>query len=187
MAASSGNPKLNTKLFGSSIYLRPVTVKDAPLIRKWHNDPELMLSARVGEKKTTLKQERVDITTAQKPSSQAYHIILSKLGNKPIGFLRFNFIDKSSGNVWLRMMIGEKKSHGKGYARDALQCYLKWMFVTLGIHRVTPECYSTNQRAMKFYRRMGFKKEGVLREAVLIDGKYYDIISLGMLKKDFRE
>jgi len=187
MAKSVTISKLDKRLYGLCVYLRPVIIEDAAIIRKWHNDPELMKLARVGEKRTTLKQEREDIKTARKSNNQTYHLILTKLDNTPIGFLRFNFIDKSSGNVWLRMIIGDKKAQGKGYAREALQCYLKWMFDKLRIHRVTLECYSTNRRAIKFYRRIGFQKEGVLREAVCINGKYHDIISFGILRKDFKD
>ncbi|MCK4575874.1 GNAT family N-acetyltransferase [candidate division WOR-3 bacterium] len=177
---------LNTHLYGSSICLRPVIIEDAAIIRKWHNDSELIKLARVGEKRTTLRQEKEDIEAARKSGNQAYHLILVKVDDTPIGFLRFNFIDKSSGNIWLRMIIGNKKAQGKGYAREALQCYLKWMFDKLKIHRITLECYSTNSRAIQFYKKIGFQKEGVLREAVFINGKYYDIISFGMLKKDFK-
>jgi RimJ/RimL family protein N-acetyltransferase len=81
-------------------------------------------------------------------------------------------------------MIGEKTTWGKGYARDALETYLRWLFNDIGIHRVTLECYSTNTRAIKFYEALGFQKEGILREAVLIDGTYHDIFSFGMLKTD---
>ena len=171
---------------GSSIYLRPVGLDDAVIIREWHNDPELKKLARVGEKKTTLKQEKEDIKAALKSSNQVYHLIIVKSDDNPIGFIRFNYIDKYSGNAWLRMTIGDKKSQGKGYAQDALHCYLKWMFNKLGIHRVTLECYSTNLRAIKFYKKIGFKKEGVLREAVFINKKYHDIISFGILRKDFK-
>lgn len=187
MASLLEKNKLNSCIRGSNTYLRPVTLKDAELIKKWHNDPEIMMLARIGEKKTTIKQEREDIKIARRSNNQAYHIILTKSDNTPIGFIRFNFIDKSSGNVWLRMIIGDKKSQGKGYARDALKFYLKWMFNKLRIHRVTLECYSTNLRAIKFFKKMGFKKEGTLREAVLVNGKYYDITSFGMLKRDFKD
>ena len=180
-------PQLNTDIFGSYVYLRPAVQKDAALIRKWHNDPELIRQARIGEKKTTLKQEKRDIEIARKSDDQAYHIIITKANNKCIGFLRLNFIDRSSGNVWLRMMIGDKKSQGKGYAYDALKCYLKWIFETLNMHRITLECYSTNKRALKFYQSIGFNKEGTLREAVFIDGKYHDIISFGILEKDLKK
>ncbi|UCF70221.1 MAG: GNAT family N-acetyltransferase [candidate division WOR-3 bacterium] len=178
--------KLRVRIDGSIVYLRPVKLDDAPVIRKWHNDPQLMRLARVGEKKTTLKQERIDIRATRKSDREAYHMIVSKPNGSAIGFLRFNYIDRTSGNVWLRVMIGERHTRGKGYAREALQIYLKWLFDVIGIHRVTLECYATNERAVKFYRQLGFRKEGVLREAVLIDGKYYDIFSFGLLREDLQ-
>ena len=50
--------ELNTYLYGTLTFLRPAGPKDAPLIRKWHNDRDLMMLARVGEKRTTLRQEK---------------------------------------------------------------------------------------------------------------------------------
>ena len=151
-----------------------------------HIKPVVITALNTGMRKgeiLNLKWSDVDIvkriiTIRDSKNHESRHI--------PIGFLRFNFIDKSSGNVWLRMMIGEKQSQGKGYAREALHHYLKWMFGTLGIHRITIECYSTNLRAIKFFKKIGFKKEGILREAVFINEKYRDIISLGLLKKEFK-
>lgn len=178
--------RLNVRIHGSSVFLRPVTMRDAAIIRKWHNDPQLMLLARVGEEKTTLRQERADIRAARRSNDQAYHMIVKQSDDSAIGFIRFNFIDRSSGNVWLRMMIGEKQVWGKGYARDALTSYLTWLFDVIGIHRVTLECYSTNTRAITFYEQLGFQKEGVLREAVLISGTYHDIFSFGLLRRDFK-
>ncbi len=178
--------KLRVRIDGSMVYLRPVRLDDASVIRKWHNDPQLMRLARVGEKKTTLKEERIDIQAARKSDREAYHMIMKKLDNSAIGFVRFNYIDRTSGNVWLRVMVGERQAHGKGYAREALQIYLEWLFDVIGVHRVTIECYATNERAVKFYRQLGFRKEGVLREAVLIDGKYHDIFSFGLLREDLQ-
>jgi RimJ/RimL family protein N-acetyltransferase len=185
MAGMKKTLKLNVRISGLSVYLRPVTLKDASIVRKWHNDPELMLLARVGEEKTSLKQERTDIRATRASGRQAYHMILTCSDNTAIGFIRFTYIDRASGNVWLRMMIGEKEALGKGYAHDAMKTYLQWLFDVIGIHRVTLECYATNTRAVRFYEQLGFKKEGVLREAVLIDGTYCDIFSLGLLKRDF--
>lgn len=178
--------KLSVRIDGTTVYLRPVVLRDASLIRKWHNDPQLIRLGRIGEKKTTMKQERADIRTARKSDREAYHMILKQSDDSAIGFLRFNFIDQMSSHAWLRMMIGEREAWGKRYARDALENYLKWLFDVIRIHRVTLECYATNKRAIKFYRHLGFRKEGVLREAVLIDDEYHDIFSFGMLRKDLR-
>lgn len=178
--------QLSTRISGTRVCLRPVALRDASMIRRWHNDPVLMRLARVGEKKTTNTDERNDIRAARSSDNQTYHIIVKRSDNTPIGFVRFIYIDRKSGNVWLRMMIGDKKAWGKGYALDAMQTYLKWLFDVIGVHRVTLECYSTNKRAIEFYERIGFKREGVLREAVLIDGRYRDIFAFGMLSTELR-
>lgn len=85
------------------------------------------------------------------------------------------------------MIIGDKKAWGKSYASEALKSVLKWLFYEQNIHRITLETYATNKRALKFFEKMGFKKEGVLRGAHYADGKYFDIISYGLLKNEFEK
>ncbi len=177
----------NPFLVGKQIYLRPVKIADASIIQEWHNDPELRKVARAGERPTTLKQEKEDIKTAYNTKDEAYLMVIKKSNNKEIGFMRGNCLTSSSKNVWLRMIIGDKNAWGKNYAADALQCFLRWLFYELNMHRVTCETYATNRRAIRFFEKIGFKKEGVIREAHYIDSKYHDIISFGLLKNEFNK
>lgn len=183
--------KLNKKmdnpfLISKNCYLRTVEINDAPLIQEWHNDPELRRLGSGGGLPVTCEKEEQDIKSACNSNDEAYLMIVKKRDNKAIGFIRFNYIDSISKNVWLRMIIGDKKAWGRGYASEALQSVLKWLFYEQNIHRITLETYATNIRALKFFEKIGFKKEGVLREAHYADGKYYDIISYGLLKREFQ-
>jgi len=47
------------------------------------------------------------------------------------------------------------------------------------------ERFSFNERAIKSYEKCGFKKEGILRQEIYIDGKYYDAIIMAMLKEEY--
>ncbi len=172
-------------LMGRRVYLRPIKITDAPIIQNWHNDPELRKVARAGERPTTIEYEKEDIKTSYNNKDEAYLMVVKKANEKEIGFIRGNCLASSSGNVWLRMIIGDKKAWGKDYAVDALRCFLGWLFYELNIHRVTCETYATNRRAIRFFEKIGFKREGVIREAHYIDGKYHDIISFGLLKREF--
>jgi len=172
-------------LMGRRVYLRPVKITDAPIIQNWHNDPELRKVARAGERPTTLKQEKEDIKTAYHNKDEVYLMVLKKSNNKEIGFIRVSWLTSSSRNVWLRMIIGDKNAWGKNYAADALGCFLEWLFYELNVHRITCETYATNKRAIRFFEKMGFKREGIIREAHYIEGKYHDIISFGFLKREF--
>jgi RimJ/RimL family protein N-acetyltransferase len=174
-------------LVGKKTYLRPVELADTKLIQKWHNDPKIRKMARLGELPVTYTKEEGDIRVAKDSKEEIYLIVVKKSTNKPIGFVRLNFIDTVSRNMWLRFVVGDPKVWGKNFAHDALNHVLGWLFSELNIHRVTLETYATNTRAIRFFQKLGFKQEGVVRDAVYFDGKYYDIISLGILASEFKK
>jgi ribosomal-protein-alanine N-acetyltransferase len=176
----------NAFLIGKRTYLRPVELADTHLIQEWHNDPRIRTLARLGELPVTYMQEEDDIRTAKQTREEIYLMIVEKSSNRAIGFIRLNFMDRVSRNMWLRMIIGVADARGKNLAEDALRSVLKWLFSEQNVHRVTLETYETNKRAISFFEKMGFKQEGILREAVYVGGKYYDMIALGLLSRDFK-
>jgi len=76
---------------------------------------------------------------------------------------------------------------GKGYGSEAIGWTLNWAFKFAGFHRVTLEANGFNDRAQRLYERLGFVKEGVQREAIWFDGRWYDLILYGMLDSDWNE
>jgi ribosomal-protein-alanine N-acetyltransferase len=176
----------NAFLIGEKIYLRPVELSDARLIQQWHNDPKIRTLARLGELPVTYVKEEDDIRISKDAKEEIYLIIMQKSTDQPVGFVRLNFIDTVSRNTWLRFVIGDADAWGKDLAHDALSCVLQWLFSEQNVHRVTLETYETNKRAIRFFKKLGFKQEGVVREAVYIGGKYYNIIAFGLLHTEFK-
>ncbi len=175
----------NPFLIGNRVYLRPVEIADAPIIQKWHNDPELRQLGSGSGHATSRNKEEEDIKSAAHSQDEGYFMVVKIMSNEAVGFIRVNCLTSSSRNVWLRMIIGDKKSWGKNYAHDAVMTFLNWLFNELNMHRVTCETYATNGRAIRFFEKIGFKREGTIREAHFTDGKYYNIISFGLLKREF--
>ncbi len=175
----------NPYLRGNSVYLRPVEVSDAPLIQGWHNEPELRKLSGAPRLVSSLLTEEKDIKDSLESEDEVYLMIVKKADNKPIGFIRLNGLTSFERTVWLRMSIGDKTSWDKGYGSDAMRCVLYWLFYEVNIHRVELETYATNERALKFFDHIGFKREGVRRQAHFADGKYYDIVCFGLLRNEF--
>ena len=176
----------NPFLIGKLTYLRTVEISDTPMLQKWHNDPGIRERARLGELPVTYVKEEHDIRTAKTSEEEIYLMIVKKTTNKPIGFIRLNFIDTVSRNIWLRMIIGDVKARGKNLAEDALRCVLEWLFFEQNVHRISLETYETNKRAIRFFEKFGFRREGIIREAVYIEGKHYNILSLGLLRREYK-
>ena len=76
---------------------------------------------------------------------------------------------------------------GKGYGTDAIRTLLRWAFRTQNWRRVWLETLSTNERAIRSYRKLGFVEEGRLRESVKVPGGFDALIVMSMLADEHAE
>lgn len=83
---------------------------------------------------------------------------------------------------YTHVIIGRK---GLGYGREALRLLMKWTFEIKKFHRVWIDCKDYNSIALHLYESSGFVREGVLREYLLTDGVYENLIVLGMLDREY--
>ena len=83
---------------------------------------------------------------------------------------------------YTHVIIGRK---GLGYGREALRLLMKWTFEIKKFHRVWIDCKDYNSIALHLYESSGFVREGVLREYLLTDGVYENLIVLGILDREY--
>ena len=80
------------------------------------------------------------------------------------------------------VIIGRK---GLGYGREALKLLLEWTFDIKKFHRVWIDCKEYNSIALHLYESLGFVREGLLREYLLTDGVWENLIVFGMLNREY--
>ncbi|AMC33324.1 GNAT family N-acetyltransferase [Janthinobacterium sp. B9-8] len=76
------------------------------------------------------------------------------------------------------------KYWGKGYASEAVHCLLQFLWLDLGLHRVSASCRPENSASIALLQRAGFRLEGQLREHKFIRGHYRDSLIWGRLAGD---
>ena len=86
----------------------------------------------------------------------------------------------------LGIFIGEKKEQNKGLGAETIKLLLDYGFNYLNLHEISLEVYEFNKRAIKCYEKVGFKECGRKRESKYLNGKYYDIITMDILKSEFK-
>ncbi len=64
---------------------------------------------------------------------------------------------------------------------------LDYGFNYLNLHEIQLDVMSFNERAIRCYEKAGFKQYGRRRESEYVNGKYYDRISMDILKSEFKE
>ena len=107
--------------------------------------------------------------------------------NRLIGFVALFNLKWNNGACTLAIGIGEPDFRGKGYGTDALNLALGFAFRELNLHRVGLTVISYNARAIRAYERVGFVREGLRREAIHRDGRRYDEIVMGVLRREWEE
>lgn len=73
----------------------------------------------------------------------------------------------------------------RGYGSDAISTLLKYLFLSKNAHRVELEVGDYNVRAIQCYSKCGFVEEGRKRKTYFSQGRFSDIVIMGMLKEEY--
>ena len=102
--------------------------------------------------------------------------------NNIIGTVTLFNMDRSNG----RAEIGYAQAAaywGHGYIHEALQALLTYCFEELGLRRLEADVDPRNNPSIKTLERLGFQKEGLLRERWHVNGELQDALFYGLLKR----
>ena len=83
------------------------------------------------------------------------------------------------------MRIARKEIRTRGLATDAWMILMRYAFYELRLNRVNGSALVYNAASIKVCERVGFKREGVKRQAVYKNGEYHDMIYYGCLRSDY--
>src|SRR3990167_2652054 len=83
-------------------------------------------------------------------------------------------IDWSNRKTSLGYWIGET-FQGHGIVTKSCEALIDYLFNELKLHRIEIYCAVDNLKSQKVAERLGFKKEGILKDAENLYGKYIDL------------
>jgi [ribosomal protein S5]-alanine N-acetyltransferase len=75
---------------------------------------------------------------------------------------------------------------GHGYATEAARALLQWAFDTLDLNRVQAETDTRNAASARVLEKLGFVREGMLREDCIVNGEVSDSWVYGLLERDWQ-
>jgi RimJ/RimL family protein N-acetyltransferase len=75
---------------------------------------------------------------------------------------------------------------GHGYATEAARALLEWAFDTLDLNRVQAETDTRNAASAHVLEKLGFIREGTLREDCVVNGEVSDSWVYGLLRRQWR-
>jgi RimJ/RimL family protein N-acetyltransferase len=85
----------------------------------------------------------------------------------------------------LGIMIGEKEYWNRGYGTDTMLTLVRFAFEQMNLNKVSLGVFETNDRAQAVYRKTGFVEEGRAREDYYQDGRYWDVVRMSVLRREW--
>jgi RimJ/RimL family protein N-acetyltransferase len=174
----------NPFLIGTKLYLRPLEREDAKQCAAWFNDPDIIRTL-LAYRPVNLRAEEEFIDKALQSEHELVLGIALQGSEHLIGGTGLHRMDFRNRHAGFGITIGEKEEWGKGYGTEAARLMVAHAFETLNLNRVWLHVYEYNQRGIRVYERIGFQKEGVLRQDTYREGRYWDTIVMGILKSEF--
>jgi RimJ/RimL family protein N-acetyltransferase len=111
--------------------------------------------------------------------------ILTQGEGKLIGNCGLHSIDWVNRHAIFGIFIGDKNYWGKGYGTDATRTLLQYAFDEAALHRIELGVFSFNQRAMRVYEKVGFRLEGIRKQALFREGAWHDEHIMAILRDEW--
>ena len=80
----------------------------------------------------------------------------------------------------------DEAAWGHGYATEAACALLRWAFGTLDLNRVQAEADTRNVASARVLEKLGFVREGTLRQDCVVDGEVSDSWVYGLIRRQWR-
>jgi len=104
---------------------------------------------------------------------------------KLIGSTGFNRLDWNARVCEIGYWI-DHRNEGKGIITKACKAMIEYAFDELEMNRVEIRCSTENRRSAAVPERLGFRLEGTLRQAEMLNGRPHDFLIFGLLAEDER-
>lgn len=172
-------------LTGRSVRLSPLDPLDAPAYAQWvnadHLKPYLNRPWEISE-----QEERQRVETLMSSANAVGFALRMKEDGALIGRTAIWNVHSVNRSGLFTIFIGDRAQWSKGLGTEATALTTIYAMDELKLHRLELECYVYNDRALRTYERLGFKREGIRREAKLHDGAFHDAIQMAILESEWR-
>lgn len=159
-----------------------IVKEDLPARVKWINDPRvnqyMYFQLPVSLQGTIKWYEKVN------RNYDRFDLVFKNEAGVPVGMSGITSINTAFRNGEFYIFINPDMQ-GKGVGKAITAWMLDYGFLALDLSKIYLYVDGSNQRAVELYEKIGFVKEGHLRQHRMKNGKYHDKLVFGMLRSEW--
>jgi [ribosomal protein S5]-alanine N-acetyltransferase len=172
------------RLLTERLYIRPWEKKDIDVMVEMLHDKSVYRFTRVPYPYN--RKEAYKFLRRIKEEKSKSFGVFKKKDNILVGSCTLKEIDKTIKKAEVGYII-HRKHRNKGYATEIAKRLLDYGFKTLKLNRIEINHAKDNIGSEKVIKKLGAKKEGILRRGLFAGGKLHDQIINSILRKEYKE
>jgi len=165
-----------------TVRLRLITPDDSARVLAWRNSPQVS-AYMYSDHQIGQGEHNRWFTAALAASDRRYWII--EMDGEPVGLANLARIDPANRRCDWAYYLGEASTRGRGLGSQIEYIVLRHVFETLGLNKLWCEVLLDNEGVWKLHESFGFVREALYRQHVFKDGRFQDVVGLGMLSSDW--
>jgi len=177
------------RIHGAHVMLREYRLDDLPWIRQWVNDTDIVCHlSDIFLYPHSYESTESYLESMMEGSADCRGFVIADSSTEAyIGQINLDSIDWKNRVGTVGIVIGSTEHMGRGFGTEAMKLLISFAFSEMNLNRLELQVYDFNERAIRSYLSSGFKQEGRLRERQYKNGRYADVIQMGILKSDWKE
>lgn len=157
-----------------------MTREDLELVLQWRNHIDIR---RFMLTQHEIKLEEHTRWFGKVSADPTRKLMIVEEGQQPLGFVQFSSVSDDGVSDWGFYV---RPDAPKGSGRKLGTMALNFAFDSWNLHKVCGQAIVENVASIAFHQRLGFVKEGVLREQSKVAGKHSDLVCFGLLKSEWK-
>lgn len=172
-------------LKGKNVYLKLVEKDDYSQFIEWTQDWDFLGQFWPPIRHKTRHEAEKEFVEPKNPGSEFTRYYVQKKDGEKIGFIGYSW--GSQKYNWMEIGYAIAVSErGKGYATEAVQIMVDFLFLTRQLARIQAVVDVENQGSLKVVERAGFSREGELRNAYWTRGRWRNMYMYSITRDDWK-
>jgi len=161
-------------ILGKKTILRVLEKSDLKRSLVWLKDPSVNMYLSQNFRDYNVKKELNWFEFIRSSKNDIVFAIVDIDTNLHIGNCALHKINWEKGSCEFGIMIGEKDFWDRGYGSDAIKSIINFSISGLKLANIILNVYSYNRRAIKVYKKCGFKLIQVRKKDHFYNGTFWD-------------
>jgi len=185
-------PRNQTGIISFMISLEYFERADFSQLIEWIADEHIMTNWAGSLFRFPLTEKSLDWYLANSNDVETSDVLIYKAvdltTSQVVGHVSLGSINRDDGSARIsRVLVGSTTNRGRGICQGMMKAVLKIGFDELKLHRIGLGVYDFNTAAISCYEKVGFSKDGLLRDVKKYGDAYWSLFEMSILETEWKQ